>query len=177
MHERNETVTRGIVITRWVKSTVRSGLVFLRLDSRVRRCATPFALIALLVAGLAGAAEAAVSFSGEKKLNNLVSELLDASPASPSGTPFAFARSNDGWVFLSSTCKGTGTVRVMLDKQPDAVIVHDDGGDREAMRYVSGGPHTIQVEAKGNISVDKLVVKAIPELIHCGVGFNAETKA
>jgi hypothetical protein len=177
MHERNETDTRGIVITRWVKSTVRSGLVFLRLDSRVRRCATPFALIALLVAGLAGAAEAAVSFSGEKKLNNLVSELLDASPASPSGTPFAFARSNDGWVFLSSTCKGTGTVRVMLDKQPDAVIVHDDGGDREAMRYVSGGPHTIQVEAKGNISVDKLVVKAIPELIHCGLGFNPEIKA
>jgi len=45
------------------------------------------------------------------------------------------------------------------------------------MRYMSKGRHTIRVECEGKISVDKLVVKSIPELIHCGLGFNPEIKS
>src|SRR5439155_11043923 len=52
------------------------------------------------------------------------------------------------------------------------------GGPRgETMRYVTKGEHTLQVECDGEISVDKLAVKAIPELIHCGLGFNPEIKS
>src|SRR5207249_5263845 len=51
------------------------------------------------------------------------------------------------------------------------------GSRREAMRYVTKGEHTIQVEGKGEINVEKLAVKAIPELIHCGLGFNPEIKS
>jgi len=118
-------------------------------------------------------------FLGERKLNNFVSELLDVSSISKSSEPFRFTRSSDGWIFISSTCKGKGTVRVILDKEPDAVIVHDaEGGPRrEAMRYVTKGEHTIRVEGQDEFNLEKLAVKAIPELIHCGLGFNPEIKS
>ena len=91
----------------------------------------------------------------------------------------AFTRSSDGWVFISSTCKGAGTARVFLDTESDAVIVHDtEGGPRrEAMRYVTKGAHTIRVDGNGEFNVERLLVKAIPELIHCGLGFNPEIKS
>src|SRR6266481_92843 len=87
----------------------------------------------VFVCGLAGAGEAGTVFSGEKKLNNLVSELLEVSSISGSGKPFTFARSSDGWIFVSWTSKGKGTVRVILDTERggDPVIVHEgEGGPR-----------------------------------------------
>ena len=45
------------------------------------------------------------------------------------------------------------------------------------MRYVAKGAHTVEVECQGEINLEKLAVKAIPELIHCGLGFNPEIKA
>src|SRR2546422_348384 len=115
--------------------------------------------VVVVICGFARAAEAGIGFSGERKLNNLVSELLEVSSISKSSQSFTFTRSSDGWIFISSTCQGT--VRVILDKESDAVIVHDaEGGPRhEAMRYVTKGEHTIQVEGKGNINVEKLAVK------------------
>src|SRR5437867_3190457 len=135
-----------------------------------------FFAIVILISGFAGAAETRILFSGEKRLNNLVSELLEVSLLSKSGKSFAFRRSNDGWIFISSICKGTA--RVILDKS-DTVMVHDAVGSprREAMRCVTRGDHTIQVEGKAEINVEKLVVKAIPELIHCGLGFNPDIKS
>src|SRR3989454_4182254 len=135
------------------------------------------AAVVIFVCGFDGAAEAEVLFSGERKLNNLVSVLLEVSSISMSSQSFAFTRSSDGWIFVSSTCQGTA--RVILDKESDAVIVHDaEGGPRhEAMRYVTKGEHTIRVEGEGPINVEKLAVKAIPELIHCGLGFNPEIKS
>src|SRR6266516_2959100 len=133
--------------------------------------------VVIFICGIAGAAEAGIPFSGEKKLNNLVSELLEVPSISKSGQSFAFTRSSDGWIFISSTCKGT--VRVILDKESRAVIFHDakGGSRRDAMRYVTKGEHTIEVEGKGDIDVEKLAVKAIPALIHCGLGFNPEIKS
>ena len=39
------------------------------------------------------------------------------------------------------------------------------------------GEHTIRVEPEGKVAVEKLMIKAIPELIHCGLGFNPEIKS
>jgi hypothetical protein len=88
-------------------------------------------------------------------------------------------RSGDGWILVSARCSGKGSTRIILDKElgGDTVIVSDGEGGAEAMRYLTKGAHTIQVECQGEISVDKLVVKAIPELIHCGLGFNPEIKS
>jgi hypothetical protein len=133
--------------------------------------------MAILLGGLAEAAQAGILFSGEKKLNNLVSELLDVSATSQSAKPFTFTRPSDGWIFISSACKGTGTIRVILDKESDAVIVHDADGNREAVPHVTKGEHTIRVECESNAILDKLEVKAIPELIHSGLGFNPEIKS
>ena len=86
---------------------------------------TPIApiLLSMLICGFAGATE--VLFSGEKKQNNLVSELLEAASISKTGNPLTFTRSSDGWIFISANYKGQGTVRVILDKANDPVIVHD----------------------------------------------------
>src|SRR5205814_5501093 len=51
------------------------------------------------------------------------------------------------------------------------------GQPREAMRYVAQGKHLLQVECQGKIKVGRLVVKAIPELIHCGLGFDPAIKS
>ena len=133
--------------------------------------------VVIVLCGLTGAAEAGVLFSGEKKLNNLVSELLEVASISKSSESFTFARSSDGWIFVSST--GKGTARVFLDKESGAVMVHDAerSSRREAMRYVTKGEHTIRVEGQGEFNLEKLAVKAIPELIHCGLGFNPEIKS
>ena len=130
----------------------------------------------VIICECVGLSEAEVLFAGERKLNNVVSELLQVSSLSQSGK-LSFSRPSDGWIFVSSTCKGTA--RVILDKESDAMIVHDAEGSprREAMRYMTKGEHTIQVEGTGNINVEKLAVKAIPELIHCGLGFNPEIKS
>jgi hypothetical protein len=37
------------------------------------------------------------------------------------------------------------------------------------VRRVAKGEHTIRVECGGNVRVDKLVVKSIPELVQCGL--------
>jgi hypothetical protein len=39
----------------------------------------------------------------------------------------------------------------------------------EAVRRVANGQHTIRMECEGDVCVDKLAVKAIPELVHCGL--------
>jgi hypothetical protein len=137
--------------------------------------------LALLAFALAGTSQAKVIFSDEKKLNNLVSELLEVSSISKPGKTFTFTRPEAGWVYISSTCKGKGTVRISLDSVllADGLIVDDRDVSQpgEAMRFVGKGQHMIQVECSGKIVMDKLVVKAIPELIHCGLGFDPQIKS
>lgn len=107
----------------------------------------------------------------EGKLNNFVSKLLEVSSLSDASTSFAFTRADEGWIFVSASFKGEGMVAFRFDQGPEAVL------SNETMHYVTAGAHTIQIECKGDIRVDKLVVKAIPELIHCGLGFNPEIKS
>src|SRR5260370_3928651 len=139
------------------------------------------ALLPILLSRFAAASEARIVFAGEKKLNNLVSALLEVSSVRKSSKPFSFTRQSDGWILISSSSSGKGTFRVILDdaSRPDAVIVHGAGDPKlaEAVRYLAKGEHQIQVECQGNVRVDKLVVKAIPELIHCGLGFDPAIKS
>jgi hypothetical protein len=139
------------------------------------------AVVASILLSLISVADAGVRFSGEKKLNNLVADLLEVSSISKSSKPFPFTRSSEGWIFISATYKGSGTVRIILDQasRGDTVIFHAADGSRlsEGMRYVAKGVHTITVECSGKISVERLVVRAIPELIHCGLGFDPAIKS
>jgi hypothetical protein len=137
-----------------------------------------FALALLVVVPLAPAFQAQPSPSSEKRRNNLVAELLHVFSISGSNRSFGFNRSSDGWTFFSTTGEGDGTLRVVLDSA-ETVIVHDapDASHREAMLYLAKGRHTIRVESSGSINLQNLEVKAIPELMHCGLGFNPEIKS
>jgi hypothetical protein len=127
------------------------------------------------------AAESRILFAGERRLNNLVAELLEVSSISQTNAPFTFTRLTDGWVIVSATCKGPGTVVVTLDGslRGSPVIVHNakTGSSDEGMCFVRKGNHAIQVECEGECHVENLSVKAIPELVHCGLGFNSQIKS
>jgi hypothetical protein len=118
-----------------------------------------------------------VVFSGEKKRNNLVSELLEAATISKSGNSFTFTRSGEGWIFISATYKGKGKLNILLDNAPggEPVVLYaaNNAAERsqhaEAVRSVTNGEHKIRVDCEGDVHVDKLVVKSIPELVHCGL--------
>src|SRR5262249_9749021 len=106
-------------------------------------------------------------------------ELLVAPGLSASTQPLAFTRSRDGWIFVAARCAGSGTTRIILDAatRGDTVVVQAGPGHPEAVHYLAKGGHTIRVEITGDVVVDRLTVKAIPELIHCGLGFNPEIKS
>jgi hypothetical protein len=131
----------------------------------------------VLVAICAGIGAGAGAAAVERRLNNLVSELLGVpSPVGPG--PLTFARSSDGWIFISADCHGKGTVTLTLDTG-DSVIVHNaEGRPRlETMRQVNKGMHSIKVACKDGVRVERLVVRAMPEVMHCGLGFNPEIKS
>ncbi len=146
-----------------------------RVSARMRVCCL------ILLCGLAPPAQARAPFSGEKKLNNLVSTLLEASTLSRSPHGLIFTRPREGWVLVALKCQGKGRVRVVLDKplRGGAVLLDGvEGSPRlEAMRWVATGAHTLQVECRGKLRVERLSVRAIPELMHCGLGFDPAIKS
>ncbi len=118
--------------------------------------------------------------AAECRLNNLVSELLAADDLTGSGHTLEFSRPTSGWVFLSATCRGQGEIRITLDQDQLDLALHSSRGaeqqPREAMRLVSAGEHTLTVECGVAARVDHLVVRSIPELMHCGLGFDPAIK-
>jgi hypothetical protein len=150
-------------------------------------------LITLIIPGLlslahpAAGAEAEIVFSGEKRLNNLVSELLVVSSPSRSTKPLVFTRPRDGWLLVAAQVSGTGRVRIVLDKESrdkdgesgETLLTCDAAGPapHEAMRWVRQGLHTLVVECQSPAEVENLSVRAIPELMHCGLGFNSAIKS
>jgi hypothetical protein len=136
----------------------------------------------VLLGHLTATAPAEVLFSGIGKENNLASKLLEISLTSGARQSFTFTRPGDGWVFISLSCAGKGPVRVILDKdsrREDVLLLQQsEAAPRsEAMRCLAKGEHRLDVECQGEARVESLAVKAIPELIHCGLGFDPAIKS
>jgi hypothetical protein len=82
-----------------------------------------------------------------------------------------------GWIFISAAYKGKGKLNILLDNasggEPVVLYAAASAAERsslaEAVRRVAKGEHKIRVDCEGNLSVDKLVVKSIPELVQCGL--------
>lgn len=137
-------------------------------------------LAAVLIFLIAEAIGSNVLFAGEKRFNNLVSELLTVSPVPPAPSAYSFTRSSDGWIFISIKCSGPGSVQVSLDGlRQTPVIAYKSSMEPagEGMRFVSKGNHKLQVACAGGCRLERVSVKAIPELIHCGLGFNPQIKS
>ena len=143
------------------------------------RVAATVCLLALCHSTIA--AEGTTRFSGERKQNNLVAELLEVASIAQPGGSFAFTRATPGWVFVAADCKNNGTIKIVLDRDTanETLIAHEPGGSdrQEAMRHVAAGPHHLEVNCQGDARVERLIVKSIPELVHCGLGFNAAIKS
>ena len=140
-----------------------------------------FAAAALMVArGLAAAPDGNPAVPEPQRMNNLVVLLLDVVPA-PTTESFPFVRAGDGWIFLSFTTNGEGKMRLTLDRGSpgEALINPGPGGGptHEAMHYVTKGHHTLHIERTGTITIEHLALKAIPELMHCGLGFDPQIRS
>jgi hypothetical protein len=139
------------------------------------------ALIALLLSVVGRTAADQIGFSGQKRANNLVSDLLDLSSVVEATNRFTFTRPEACWIFISAAVQGDGTARIGLDQQApaDGLIIQNPSANSrvEAMRAVTPGAHTLVVECTGQARVEHLQVRSIPELIHCGLGFDPAIKA
>jgi hypothetical protein len=117
----------------------------------------PFALFFCFVLAVASVANAdsRVIFSGEKRLNNLVAELLEVADITQPGGSFAFQRPRDGWIFVTAVCRGAGTISLKLDDagEPLAVFRNPIAAPRpfEAVRNIPAGKHQLQVQVEGRI--------------------------
>ena len=141
---------------------------------RIDRRAFLAAGTALMAAGTRSSALAGpASSGGGRRLNNLVSEIFRVSSIRKADSSFSFARNADGWIFISASYRGSGTLTVLVDNEPiqSAVGPHADPHTRvaEAFRFVAKGAHRIGVRCERGMRVDELVVRAIPELIDCGL--------
>jgi hypothetical protein len=133
------------------------------------------ASVLAVLGGFAVASDGNSLIPESRKLNNLVTLLLDVAPARTTKS-LAFVRPSDGWIFISFTTQGEGSIRLTLDKTP----IHPASGRgpiHEIMHYVAKGPHTLRIERAGTVTLERLSVKAIPELIHCGLGYNPQIKS
>ncbi len=121
-------------------------------------------------------AESRVVPSGDQRQNNLVTILLETGEIAQPIHSFSFKRPRAGYIFLAADCRGKGAVTFRLDSVPEPIAVvkrETDGARRtEAVRNVAQGDHTLKMECEGEIRVEELVIKAIPELMHCGLGFD-----
>jgi hypothetical protein len=109
---------------------------------------------------------------GERRLNNLVAELLEVTNVKVPGTSFNFTRRNEGWIFVSVESEGDVSVKLFLDDSQNPVIdepVRGSTGPAEGFRRVSSGRHTLRVECDKSATLRKLSVRAVPELIDCGL--------
>ncbi len=113
-----------------------------------------------------------------QRLNNLTAMLLQAAPTK-AGQTFLFTRPRDGWIFLSAATRGNGEARFVLDgnEQDTILLSRGSGPDYEAMRHVTAGNHVLRVAGGSTVTIQKITVKAIPELMYCGLGFNPTIKS
>ena len=100
-------------------------------------------------------------FGEAKVLNNLVAELLRVDKAGPADHPFTNPR--DGWVFIAVTADAD-SLDISLDGRRIPTQANPASGDRETMRRLDAGSHTLSVSAAGQLG--KLVIRAIPELAY-----------
>ena len=106
-------------------------------------------------------------------LNALVSELLSVEAPGPIEPAYRFVNPRDGWIFVRSSAAvdGGGRLEATLDPPGDPVPtpvlfeLSKDEATREAMRRLPKGEYKLMLKSEGAVRLDRLVVRAIPELL------------
>ena len=119
-----------------------------------------------------------------KRLNNLVIELLDV-PAHrrKSVQDISFTNPRHGWVYVSVKLPAGDHDKPVLSIDP--VPEGEDGtlygiekdGTLEFMRQLPAGTYQLRVNGEGVSGRSSIVVRAIPELIYTGLGYDCGTRA
>ena len=136
----------------------------------------------MLAAGSASPAEAGpVPAPAQRRLNNLVTELLETTAVSADGMKFVNPR--EGWVFFRSRARvgPGGSALVSLDGRgsESRIIAHELPGPEalEAMRYLPEGEHTVFAVSQGEgTPAAALTVRASPEIIYANYPLNPHLK-
>jgi hypothetical protein len=113
-----------------------------------------------------------------QRLNNLTALLLEAAPGR-AGETFSFTCPRNAWIFISAATGGDGEARLALDgNEQDTILLNSSTGlNHEAMRHVTSGNHVLRAASGSTATIKKITVKAIPELMYCGLGFNPQIKS
>jgi hypothetical protein len=146
---------------------------------RYRRLSTRWTAFIFFPVAFAAALPSSASAQPEpKRLNNLTALLLEAAPTRGEES-FSFTRPSDGWIFISATISGEGEARLVLDgNDRDAILLSSGSGAYpETMRRVTAGSHVLRTARGSTAQIKKITVKAIPELMYSGLGFNPQIKS
>ena len=103
-------------------------------------------------------------------LNNFVAELMSVAALLQPCGEWSFTNPREGWVYISSAARAEGDDRIWISLDSEGnLIAHGDGASpvQEAMRYLSKGEHRLSIRSRGRPLLERLVVRAIPELIFC----------
>ena len=109
------------------------------------------------------------AFRNIKILNNLCWELLNVNGASGK---LAFTLPCDRWIFIRTTARiaqgAEARIGIDSDARSATSIVHSRAGETtlEAMRYLKSGKHVVHIGLRGDATVQRLIVRAIPALQH-----------
>jgi len=124
------------------------------------------------------------AYDDVKVLNNLVAELLNVqTPQKEADKEYAFKNPRDGWVFLSVTAPAGGFDKMVLSIDPvpsgeEAAVYGIARGDTlEAMRQLPAGDYKLSVQCEGAGRPTAAIVRAIPELVYTGLGYDCGTRA
>ena len=122
------------------------------------------------------------AFDGVKVLNNLVWELASISPGAIHGSKrIVFQNPLRRWAFVSCTAKvgECGKLSVSIPSIPNGkdliVLTGPADGTFEAMRPLPAGQHELDFTLNGAGTIERLVVRSIPELIYARYGSNPHT--
>jgi hypothetical protein len=119
-----------------------------------------------------------------KRLNNLVTELLNVPVhRRESVQDIPFTNPRHGWVFVSvkSPAGDHDNPVLSIDPVPEGEVgtLHgiEKDGTLEFMRQLPAGTYQLRVNGEGVSGPSSIVVRAIPELIYTGLGYDCGTRA
>ena len=122
------------------------------------------------------------AFEGVRVLNNLVWELASISPGEVTGSKrITFQNPLRRWALVSCTAKVERDAKLAISipsipNGEDVIVVTGPAdGTFEAMRPLAAGKHELQTAMRGAGTVERLVIRSIPELIYARYGSNPHT--
>ena len=103
-----------------------------------------------------------IDTTGHRKLNNLVTEVLNAT-VEADGQTLRFTTPRDGWVFIATEGDDLGQFSVTLDNSTQ--VIADATPRHESFRDIAAGEHALTFSGEGAVGA-RVVVRSIAEVFN-----------